>query len=186
MIGLLYALPGTQLTRRLAKEGRLHKGHDLMKVAQAGDQCTLGCNFDTKRPLRDVLTDYKAVLGHVYSPTAYARRLSRLAVMLDRSDRRRELRDGDVRKRLGGIDSIHKIMRALPEVREPFWKTFVEVAKTNPGALRYVVMLMALYLHLGPFSKRVISEIDRRIAELDGIPAVRGTGIRQALPPATV
>jgi len=29
------------------------------------------------------------------------------------------------------------------------------------------VMLMALYLHLGPFSKHVISEIDRRIAELD-------------------
>jgi hypothetical protein len=28
-------------------------------------------------------------------------------------------------------------------------------------------MLMALYLHLGPFSKHVISEIDRRIAELD-------------------
>ena len=186
MIGLLYALPGTQLTRRLAKEGRLHKGHDLMKVAQAGDQCTLGCNFDTKRPLRDVLTDYKAVLGHVFSPAAYAGRLSRLAVMLDRSDRRRDLPDGDVRKRLGGIDSVHKIMRALPEVREPFWKTFVEVAKTNPGALRYVVMLMALYMHLGPFSKRVIGEIDRRIAELDCIPAVRGTGIRQALPPATV
>jgi hypothetical protein len=58
-------------------------------------------------------------------------------------------------------------MRTLPEVREPFWKTFVEVAKTNPGALRYIVMLMALYLHLGPFSKHVISEIDRRIAELD-------------------
>jgi hypothetical protein len=28
-------------------------------------------------------------------------------------------------------------------------------------------MLMALYLHLGPFSKRVINEIDCRIAELD-------------------
>jgi radical SAM superfamily enzyme YgiQ (UPF0313 family) len=64
MVGLLYALPGTQLTRRLAKEGRLHNGHDLMKVEQAGDQCTLGCNFDTKRPLRDILVDYKAVLGH--------------------------------------------------------------------------------------------------------------------------
>jgi hypothetical protein len=34
-------------------------------------------------------------------------------------------------------------------------------------------MLMALYLHLGPFSKRVISEIDRRIAELDGMHPVR-------------
>jgi radical SAM superfamily enzyme YgiQ (UPF0313 family) len=173
MVGLLYALPGTQLTRRLAKEGRLHKGHDLMKVERAGDQCTLGCNFDTKRPLRDILVDYKAVLGQVYCPTAYAGRLSRLAVMLDRSDRCRDLPDGDVRKRLGGIDSVHKIMRALPEAREPFWKTFVEVAKTNPGALRYIVMQMALYVHLGPFSKRVISEIDRRIAELDGVHPVR-------------
>jgi radical SAM superfamily enzyme YgiQ (UPF0313 family) len=175
MVGLLYALPGTQLTRRLTKEGRLHKGHDLMKVEQAGDQCTLGCNFDTKRPLRDILVDYKAVLGQVFCPTAYAGRLSRLAVMLDRSDRRRDLPDGDMRKRLGGIDSVHKIMRTLPEVREPFWKTFVEVAKINPGALRYIVMLMALYLHLGPFSKRVISEIDRRIAELDGMHPVRAT-----------
>ena len=186
MIGLLYALPGTQLTRRLAKEGRLHDGHDLMDSEQSGDQCTLGCNFDTMRPLRDILSDYKAVLGSVYNPTAYARRLSQLAVMLDRSGRRRELPDGDVRKAHAGIDSVHKIMRALPEVREPFWKTFVEVAKTNPGALRYIVMLMALYLHLGPFSKRVISEIDRRIDELDAMPPVRAMETRQMLPPATV
>src|SRR4051812_18952275 len=40
MVGLLYALPGTQLTRRLEKEGRLHPGHDIMRVEQAGDQCT--------------------------------------------------------------------------------------------------------------------------------------------------
>ncbi|WP_448035267.1 B12-binding domain-containing radical SAM protein [Bradyrhizobium liaoningense] len=186
IVGLLYALPGTQLTRRLAAEGRLHQGHDLMNVEQAGDQCTLGCNFDTKRPLREILADYKAVLGHVYSPAAYAGRLSRLAAMLDRSDRRRDLPDGDVRKRLGGIDSVHKIMRALPKVREPFWKTFVDVAKTNPGALRYIVMLMALYMHLGPFSERVIGEIDRRIAELDDVPLPRATAVGHVLPPATV
>jgi radical SAM superfamily enzyme YgiQ (UPF0313 family) len=185
MVGLLYALPGTQLTRRLAAEGRLHEGHDLMRVEQAGDQCTLGCNFDTKRPLRDILVDYKTVLGQVFSPAAYAGRLSRLASMLDRSDRRRELPDGDPRKRLGGIDSMHRIMRALPEVREPFWKTFVEVAKTNPAALRYIVILMALYLHLGPFSKHVIGEIDRRIAELDDMHLARAAGVRQASPPAS-
>lgn len=179
MVGLLYALPGTQLTRRLAQEGRLHEGHDLMKVEQAGDQCTLGCNFDTKRPLRDILTDYKTVLEHVYSPTAYAGRLSRLAAMLDRSDRRRDLPDGDIRKRLGGIEGVHRVISALPEVREPFWKTFVEVAKSNPGALRYIVMLMALYLHFGPFSKYVIGVIDRRIAELDDTPAVRAKALVQ-------
>ncbi|WP_375782705.1 B12-binding domain-containing radical SAM protein [Bradyrhizobium sp. Pha-3] len=181
MVGLLYALPGTQLTRRLAQEGRLHEGHDLMKAEQAGDQCTLGCNFETKRPLRDILVDYKAVLGHVFSPAAYAGRLSRLSVMLDRSDRRRDLPDGDVRTKLGGIEGVHKIMRTLPEVREPFWKTFVEVAKSNPGALRYIVMLMALYLHFGPFSKHVIGEIDRRIAELDAMPPV---GVAELVPRA--
>jgi radical SAM superfamily enzyme YgiQ (UPF0313 family) len=187
MVGLLYALPGTQLTRRLAEEGRLHEGHDLMKIEQAGDQCTLGCNFDTKRPLRDILVDYKAVLGHVYSPAAYAGRLTKLAGMLDRSGRRRELPDGDTRKRLAGIDSVHRIMQALPEVREPFWKTFVAVAKTNPGALRYVVMLMALYLHLGPFSKHVIGEIDRRISELDGaLPARARQDYAELLPPAAM
>ena len=58
-------------------------------------------------------------------------------------------------------------MTELPEAREPFWKAFVEVAKTNPGALRQIVTLMAMYLHLGPFSKHVIGEINRRLHELD-------------------
>ncbi len=167
MVGLLYALPGTQLTRRLAKEGRLHPSHDIMRAEQAGDQCTLGCNFDTKRPLRDILTDYKSILESVFHPAAYAGRLSRLAAMLDRSDRRRDLPEGDVRRKLSGVEAVHRIINALPEAREPFWKTFVAVAKTNPAALRYIVILMALYLHLGPFSRHVIGEIDRRIAELD-------------------
>ncbi len=166
MVGLLYALPGTQLTRRLEKEGRLHKGHEIMRVEQAGDQCTLGCNFDTKRPLRDILTDYRTVLTNVFSPEAYAGRLRRLSSMLDRSGRPQQLADGDIRKN-HGVNLLYKVIDRLPEAREPFWRTFVEVAKKNPGALRQVVTMMAIYLHLGPFSKHVISEIDRRIAELD-------------------
>jgi hypothetical protein len=168
MVGLLYALPGTQLTRRLEKEGRLHQGHDIMRVERAGDQCTLGCNFDTKRPLRDILTDYKTVLGNVFTPEAYAGRLSRMAAMMDRSGRPKQLADGDIRKG-HGVNVLYKIMQTLPEVRGPFWKTFVEISKTNPDALRPIVTLMAMYLHLGPFSKHVISEIDRRIRELDDV-----------------
>jgi Domain of unknown function (DUF4070) len=181
MVGLLYALPGTQLTRRLAAEGRLHQGHDLMKVEQAGDQCSLGCNFDTKRPLRDILVDYKTVLEHVFSPAAYAGRLSRLAAMLDRSGRRHDLPDGDIRRRLGSIEGVHRVIRALPDAREPFWNTFVQVAKSNPNALRYIVMLMALYMHLGPFSKHVIGEIDRRIFELDEAKIRSSTEVRYAV-----
>ena len=133
MVGLLYALPGTQLTRRLAKEGRLHAGHDIMRVEQAGDQCTLGCNFDTKRPLRDILTDYRTVLTNVFSPEAYAGRLSRLSAMLDRSGpaeaARRRRHPQEPRRRSCSTGSS----TALPEAREPFWRTFVEVGKKIPA-----------------------------------------------------
>jgi hypothetical protein len=61
-------------------------------------------------------------------------------------------------------------------VREPFWRTLVEVAKTNPGSLRCIVM----------FSKRVIGEIDRRMAELDAMLPAIIAGAERALPPAAV
>ena len=35
------------------------------------------------------------------------------------------------------------------------------------GSARWIVALMALYLHLGPFSRDVIGQIDQRIAALD-------------------
>src|SRR5215813_9069682 len=57
MVGLLTALPNTQLSRRLAKEGRL-----LPLAKDAGDQCTAGLNFVTLRNRRDVLADFRAVL----------------------------------------------------------------------------------------------------------------------------
>jgi radical SAM superfamily enzyme YgiQ (UPF0313 family) len=167
MVGLLYALPGTQLTRRLASEGRLHANHEVMRYEQAGDQCTLGCNFETKRPLREILEDYRTVLANVFEPAAYAGRLSRLAAMLDRSGRRRNRHEADDRRKLGGIATVNRIIDKLPDAREPFYGVFSQVARNNPAALRYIVLLMAMYMHLGPFSRHVIGEIDRRIAELD-------------------
>src|SRR6516162_11548299 len=85
MVGLLYALPNTQLTRRLASEGRLNE--ELLFDPAAGmDQCTQGLNFDTLRPRRDILSDYKRVLEKVYDPVVYAKRLQRLAKLLGPSN----------------------------------------------------------------------------------------------------
>ena len=61
MVGLLYALPNTQLTRRLTKEGRLHPPPEF--ASSRADQCTLGLNYDTLRPRKDVLTDYRDILA---------------------------------------------------------------------------------------------------------------------------
>jgi hypothetical protein len=163
MIGLLYALPNTQLTRRLAKEGRLHANHDVAATT-GGDQCSTGLNFDTLRPLRAVLEDYKRALALVYQPVAYAARLRQLASLLDRSGSHRSVPTGDLRGSVGAMELVHRIISAQPETRELFWQVFITCARENPNATRIIVGLMALYLHLGPFSRRVVAEIDRRIA----------------------
>jgi radical SAM superfamily enzyme YgiQ (UPF0313 family) len=167
MVGLLYALPNTQLTRRLQKEGRLSSGHEVVSDDFEGDQCANGINFTPVRPLRDILTDYKRVLDTVYAPENFARRLEKLATMLDRKTRRNTPAPGDRRGETSSTEMIHKIINAVPGTREIFWNTFKTIARTNPGALRHITILMSLYMHLGPFSKRVSAEIERRIAEID-------------------
>ena len=166
MVGLLYALPNTQLTRRLAAAGRLHPDH-YVASPEFSDQCTATLNFDTLRPLNEILRDYRRILERVYDPSAFADRLQRLASMLDRSGRPRDLPKGDKRLKVASIEMVHKIIGRLPDAREQFWQAFVNCAQSNPTAVRYIVMLMAFYLHLGPFASKVIAAIDARLAELD-------------------
>ena len=165
MVGLLYALPNTQLTRRLSGEGRLHANHDH-GPAIGGDQCTAGINFDPLRPLRDILMDYKLVLESIYHPTAYARRLDRLMSMLDRSSQRRDLPAGDIRSKVSALETVRRVVTAIPETHDPFSRTFLNCAKRDPSSARIAVTLIAAYAHLGPFSRRVVEAIDDRLAAL--------------------
>lgn len=160
MVGLLYALPTTQLTRRLLAEGRLFSGGEL---ANSGDQCTAGLNFETKRPRRDVLGDYRAVLKVIYDPAAYFGRVRRVGRMLNRN-RSHRMVQGDLRSfaRL-----LWRIPSAGPGVRKQFWSTVLDCIIHNPKALPYLIMIMALYLHLGPFARQVIAEIEREIEDID-------------------
>ena len=87
--------------------------------------------------------------------------------MLDRAGRARDLPAGDKRLKVASIEMVHMIIGRLPEAREQFWQTFVSCAKSNPAALRYIVILMAFYLHLGPFASKVIAAIDARLEEFD-------------------
>ncbi|HEX3503946.1 MAG TPA: B12-binding domain-containing radical SAM protein [Xanthobacteraceae bacterium] len=173
IVGLLYALPGTQLTRRLAKEGRLHANHD---VFTPGDQCTHGINFDPARPMRDILLDYKSILGRVFDPVVYAKRLDRLISMLDRSDRpnKNKLAQGDMRASFSDLEKVHRIMSGLPE-RDVFWKVFTNCVKTNPSVVPSVLLLMAVFLHLRPYSQHIIRSIDERLTGIgvnDLVPSI--------------
>lgn len=172
MIGLLTALPNTQLTRRLEREGRM-----LSNVwREEADQCTAGLNFATVRPRRAIYSDYKQVLERVYDPAAFFERVRRVG----RAMRRPSLKSVKARAEppghnfarwLGRIREYRAFGRLLwrvnirhPGLRRYFWRTFLDCAKANPGALEYVVMMMVVYLHLGAFAQSVIRDLDRKIA----------------------
>jgi Domain of unknown function (DUF4070)/Radical SAM superfamily len=161
MIGLLFGLSNTQLARRLKKEGRLHDGYDQQQT----DHCTSGLNFDTLRPRNDILRDYRSVLEQVYNPAAFAGRLKRLSDLLDRSKSMRNAPKGDKRMQASTIELTHRILSQMPaDARRLLWDVFTHCAKTNPAGLRLIVLLMGLYLHVGPFSRRVMADIDRQVS----------------------
>jgi radical SAM superfamily enzyme YgiQ (UPF0313 family) len=162
MVGLLYALPNTGLMRRLQKEGRLHPAPEFYPPG-AADQCMQGLNFDTLRPRHEILRDYKRILEKVYDPAAFAGRLERLSALLDNSKRKRRTRASDSRRGADASDLIHRIVGNLPEPREIFWPTFRRCVSSNPQSARWIVALIALYLHLGPFSRYVIGQIEQKI-----------------------
>ena len=164
MVGLLFALPNTQLTRRLASEGRLHA--ELLSAPDAGiDQATQGLNFDTLRPRPEILSDFKRVLEHIYDPTAYARRLRRLAGLLGSTNPNRRTHTSDSSGKLDGLGIVHRILSNLPGAQDVFKQTIIQCASTNPRWARTIVMLAAFYLHLGPFSRQVIHQIEQQLDE---------------------
>ena len=180
MVGLLYALPNTQLTRRLIREGRLYVGHDIAEARSVIDQCTGGLNFVTARQRRDVLLDYVRVLKSIYHPDAYFLRVRRVARKLklgplaqypaetSRPSRKRGMFEGVT------LLDIKRLLRIIwhvglrhPKLAPHFLRTFCECAWYNPCAVKSAATMMTLYLHLGPFAQQVIGDIERLIERID-------------------
>ncbi len=165
MVGLLYALPNTQLTKRLAREGRLFQAAKSADDGEAwGDQCTAGLNFLTSRVRRDVLDDYRTVLNHVYSPDTFfgrARQAGRALQLVTRS-------------RIAPLHELRRFLRLIigisvgrPDMRRQTWELFFHILWHNPRALPAMMRLVALYVHLGPFSQYVTGQISKQVDAID-------------------
>ena len=166
LVGLLYALPNTQLTRRLEREGRLYVGYD--SNTEQGDQCTGGLNFTTARPRRALLADYVWVLDEVYRPAAYFKRVRHVGRALRRPSRQGAFSWKSLANDLAQFGWVLGSMSLRrPTLAFHFLRTIIDCAKYNPGALESVVIMMAMYLHLGPFARQVAAELKQQIGELD-------------------
>ena len=80
MIGILTALPGTQLERRLSREGRL--------LDRASGETFGRANFKTRLPESALLYTYREALAQIYQPEAYFERCLRALRLRPRTDTR--------------------------------------------------------------------------------------------------
>jgi hypothetical protein len=162
MVGLLFALPNTQLQRRLAKEGRLGEGFEVAP-GDAGDQCTGGLNFVTKRPRVDVLRDYRRVIDESFAPKAYFNRVLEVGTKLDCSQKKLKVPLRQTVKDVGVFFRLLYRMGVLPSYRGMFWRTLTKLIWRNPRSLRYSVALLALYLHFGDFRNYLVARLGEEI-----------------------
>lgn len=172
MVGLLYALPGTQLTRRLAKEGRLHDTFDRVDDSfDGGDQCTAGLNYDTLRPKLDILRDYRRIVDEIYQPEAYFARVKNVSLSLNSSRKKLSLSLWHHLRDMRGLARIIWRQGIVAPYRWLFWSTLLLLLLKNPAGIRYGINLMAFFLHFGPFSRYVVRRIDEAIAKEEAYPS---------------
>lgn len=167
MVGLLYALPNTQLTRRLEAEGRLGAQHNLALAEDVTDQCMAGLNFETCRPRDEILRDYRTVVAQIYDPEAYFARIRRMVDRLDCSGV-----NGSV-QRSNRLPALCRFVRFLfsVTVRQPAMAGHVfrlvgYILKHNPRAIRIGIYMASFYAHFGPFSQAIVAEVNRQIRSL--------------------
>jgi len=163
MVGLLYALPGTRLARRLEQEGRLLPDAHAVRDGDA-DQCTSGLNFLTRRPREGMLRDYRTVLERIYAPEAYFERVRRVCADLDRRDHRLRMPWRHLVRDLRAFGRIaHRLGVRDRRARWEFWRTLLNAALHNPRAFKIAASFAALYLHLGPFARSLCRRLDVQI-----------------------
>jgi radical SAM superfamily enzyme YgiQ (UPF0313 family) len=165
MVGLLYALPGTNLARRLVAEGRMDASAPSVADDDA-DQCTSGLNFTPRRPRRDALLDYKQVLERIYSPEAFFGRVRRMSRELDRSEHRLRTSFHNAWRDLRAfLRMLWRMGVRDGAVRRQWWGSLLDCLLHNPRSIKIVASFAALYLHYGPFSRRIIERLERQIAD---------------------
>jgi radical SAM superfamily enzyme YgiQ (UPF0313 family) len=169
MVGLLVAVPGTRLWRRLEAEGRL-RGHG------EGDNFERP-NFQPAMDERTLLAGYRRVVSELYTPERY---YARCALALDALP----LRPGataDATAAKGTLAAVARIAWGIG-VRSPrrwhFWRLVGHALRRGLGALPRALALAVLGESLIPYTREfVLPRLDRAIAGLgSGGEALRAAG----------
>jgi radical SAM superfamily enzyme YgiQ (UPF0313 family) len=137
MVGILTALPGTQLQRRLAREGRL--------LDRATGELFDRPNFVTKLDEGALLQGYARLLETIYSPAAYFDRAARTLALCPREPSRFRPPAAQVLRWL--IRSLwHQGVRS--HYRADYWRYLARVLRHSPRRLARAIGLAIIGEHM--------------------------------------
>ncbi|HXD34705.1 MAG TPA: B12-binding domain-containing radical SAM protein [Pyrinomonadaceae bacterium] len=138
MVGLLNALPGTQLWKRLEKEGRL-----LGEASGNNTQCTF--NFTTKMDPKRLIEGYQSIMRTIYKPAEYYQRA------LDSMNRTGHHSPEPSRLNiLGGIAAFARLVLRLGLIdsnRKTFWRYFYTALRDHREQFTESMRLAAMGYH---------------------------------------
>jgi len=167
MVGTLSALPDTQLSRRLRREGRLFSGGLIVEDTTVDiDQTTSGLNFATARPRTDILRDQVNVLRAIYDPREYYERVLLTATQL-RPAHTSRLSLAQVPRLAWAFAKVSRRAGLSRRTGSLYWRTLFSVLTRNPKALEAAVSLAAMYVHFSEQSEFVIRTLEEKIATVE-------------------
>jgi uncharacterized protein DUF4070 len=159
MAGLLMALPGTRLWRRLEAEGRL-RGESW------GDNFERP-NFVPAMDERALLAGYRRLVAALYAPEAY---YARCALALDQLPvRARAAADaGGADGTLAAVARIAWGIGVRSPRRRRFWRLVAHALRRGLGALPRALALAVIGESLIPYTQEVVlPRLDRSLAALE-------------------
>lgn len=167
MLGMLYALPNTRLSRRLKNEGRLFEDSSYLRDDHnLVDQTSSGLNFITDRPRIDILRDFLRLESVIYDPENYFKRVTDAALLLRLIPKHRPRFGIYIKTGLAFI----KLSRQLGKNRStawPYYKMLIQVLFKNPQGIEPSVNLAAMFIHFHKQSQFIMKHITRKIEAIE-------------------
>ena len=139
MVGMLNALPDTQLWKRLEKEGRL-LGDDA-----SGNNTVATLNFIPKMDADKLISGYQRIMRTIYKPSEYYRRA------LDSLQRTpQEVPEAHQYHGLKAVAAFVRIafkLGVLDAERREFWRFFIEAARKHHDRMAELLRHAAMAYH---------------------------------------
>jgi radical SAM superfamily enzyme YgiQ (UPF0313 family) len=166
MISLLYALPNTQLTRRLVSEGRLFLQASQSIGESDIDQTTSGLNFITLISRTEILKNFIRVINVIYEPSNYYKRV----VFTGLNIRPHYKHAPNFRTWLIYMRSFLRVSNKAgfnAVTGFYYWKMLFTVIFRNPKGTESAVNLAAMFVHFQKQKEYCVSTINHTIGELE-------------------